>query len=880
MEVQVNVSQGNGERVTGEYQGRSWHGFSDGLETWKSFRIPWNAKTKPEYVDSEIKWNFDKHVESIGMTGWNWVQRKSIYVAYDFDSILNHGKSGLSTLDLEDIIQKTSEVDYVTLRRSTSGHGVHLYVFLNPNLDIVTNNHDEHAALARYILGQLNASTGYDFTSKVDVCGGNMWVWDKRLQINELEGLSLIKKGGTLNEVSDNWVDHLTVINGKKRRINPINKLDINDQPIQSNETLDDFEDLCNKYPYIKLDDEHTRLLNYLRERNVQAWYDQDNRVLVTHTTHLKEAYEELDLKGYFNTISSGKDAPNDHNVFCHPMRNGAWYVRRFTKGTKEHDSWDQDAAGWTRCYLNKPLSLKIAARTCGGIEDTKGGFIFKNGQDAERCAQYLNSTLDLEPRYLHKKITLREHKDGRLMAELPVGEDEDLKDFLKVKSNWVKIYDTNLSSDNDQSDFSADDVVRHLIDMNNNDAGWCLFSDGSWRFEPLTNIRFGLNAMGFKAKDLNVILGNSVLTCWQIVSKPFEDEYPGNREWNMNSVQLKFTPKKSNSDLKYFTWQKILHHCGDSITPYIEKHPWCKKYGILTGAEYLKCWVASVIKYPYQPLPYLFFYGPSNSGKSTFHEAIKTLFSTNNAKPGVAPADVAIRSRADFNFEIEGAVVCTIEETDLRADKNAYNKIKNWVTSPDLLIHTKNKSPYVAPNTTHWIQCSNEISACPPMFGNDTRITMIYVDSLKEDIPKWQLMGLIDKEAHDFITELHHMELPPPEGRLRIPCIDTEEKQSFQRNRQSPVKSFIEECTVPANGYVIKYSVLFEEFVKYMSMEDLGKWSKKRFGTELDELRILKARSRSDNQYYVANIAFEEKEAKNMKYIIVDGYLAETDNT
>ena len=61
MECQVNVAQGNGERVEGEYKGRQWHGWinQDSGETWKSFRIPYKANTDPEYTDTELNFNFE-----------------------------------------------------------------------------------------------------------------------------------------------------------------------------------------------------------------------------------------------------------------------------------------------------------------------------------------------------------------------------------------------------------------------------------------------------------------------------------------------------------------------------------------------------------------------------------------------------------------------------------------------------------------------------------------------------------------------------------------------------------------------------------------------------------------------------------------------------
>ena len=73
MEVQINVAQDGGERISTEgFQGRIWHSYSDGIQNWFSFRIPHKAFSKPEYIDAEIKYDLAEHAEGIGLTGWNW----------------------------------------------------------------------------------------------------------------------------------------------------------------------------------------------------------------------------------------------------------------------------------------------------------------------------------------------------------------------------------------------------------------------------------------------------------------------------------------------------------------------------------------------------------------------------------------------------------------------------------------------------------------------------------------------------------------------------------------------------------------------------------------------------------------------------------------
>src|SRR5436853_2571102 len=92
MECQVNVAQDGGERIQGEFKGRQWAAWqnADTGEQWASFRIPRNAMSEPEDNDSEIRWNLESHAEGIGMTGWDWMTRQSLWVAFDFDDITGH----------------------------------------------------------------------------------------------------------------------------------------------------------------------------------------------------------------------------------------------------------------------------------------------------------------------------------------------------------------------------------------------------------------------------------------------------------------------------------------------------------------------------------------------------------------------------------------------------------------------------------------------------------------------------------------------------------------------------------------------------------------------------------------------------------------------
>lgn len=859
MECQVNVAHDGGQRIEGEYQGRQWHGWTDGLQTWKSFRIPHNANTTPTYDDKSIKFDLALHVEGIGMTGWNWVKRKSMWVAFDFDAISGHSEkhgSKLSPDALKEVEAEASKIPWITIRKSTSGKGLHLYVFLD---GVDTENHNEHAALARAILGKTAALTGFEFASKVDVCGGNMWVWHRKMK--GTDGLQLIKQGEKLYEVPPNWRDHVKVVTSRRRKIIP--------KDIEGTAEQDVFEALTGCRNHVTLDDAHKSLIKYLEDNSCQHWWDADNHMLVCHTYDLKQAHNELNLRGIFDTESEGTERGIDHNCFCFPMRKGSWVVRRFTPGVKEASTWEQDGEGWTRCYLNLQPTLATASKHLGGIENDKGSFEFREAELAAKAASLLGGNVDIPNFAVVRNSALRQHKDGRLIFEFTAEANDPpdkLKGWLKKKDKWMQILNVQISAPTENDVGNYDDLLRHVVDTNNSDAGWMLYSDALWNQEPLTHIEKALFAMNLQPNEIKTIVGNGVIRPWRLANIPFQPEYPGGRIWNRDAAQLRFMPSVDVDALKYPTWLKILDHCGKNLTPAVTRNTWAQINGIRTGGDYLKCWIASLFKEPEQPLPYLFFYGDQNSGKSIFHEALQLL-----TTKGYVRADNALKSSSDFNAELEHAIICVVEETSLRKQTSAYERIKDWVTSRLLPIHRKTKTPYHVVNTTHWIQCSNDFSACP-IFPGDTRITMIHVDNLPVEqlIPKKSLIPLLEKEAPDFLAAILNLELPHSPDRLNIPVIDTDDKEMAMEVNKTPVEQFIDECCYKVNGECIPFSDFYDKFINWLDNTEQHNWSKIRLGRSLPS-SVVKGRSVVNNHQTLGNISFIDKQSTGGRYVVRD---------
>ena len=865
MEVQVNVAQDDGERIAGEYKGKQWFGYSDGVNTWKSFRIPYNAHTKPEYADKPLMFDLVKHAEGIGMTGWDWVDKVSRWVAFDFDAIAGHSEhhtKKLSDRELKDLQETIQEIEWCTIRKSTSGSGLHIYVFLETPEP--TDTHTEHAALARAILGHLSALTGKDLSVKIDACGQNMWVWHRKML--GTDGLTLIKEGTKLKKVPTNWRDHIEVIRGVRAKTIPKFIKD------ENNSTLEEtFLELSGQRSTIVLDDDHKRLIDYLSNRNDYYFaFDSDNNMLISHTYALKLAHNDLNLRGVYETLSEGKDSTQ--NCFAYPLRNGGWVVRRYSQGIEEHPTWDQDRKGWTRCYLNREPDLKTVAAQFGGTEHPQGGFVFTNAKDATKAAQALGSGVKIPDEFSHRPIKLKLNKDDRLCFEFDSLDQDpqiDMSGWIKERRKWKRVADVKTPPKHEVEVANYDDIVRHIVDQDGNDCGWVIKPETGWCNEPISHVSLFLSSFNLDPKDIKDIQGSSIARAWTIVNEPFKPEYPGNRKWNRFAPQLAYPPTEFSDNLKYPTWLKILQHCGEGLDQYIKDHSWCKANGISTGADYLKCWIASVFQNPSEPLPYLFLYSKEqNTGKSILHEALKLLVTR-----GVVRAEHALADTT-FNGELEGAIICVIEEKNLNDKKNkaAYDKIKDWVTSRHISIRKLYETPYSVVNTTHWLQCSNDQNAVP-VFPGDSRIVVLHVNPLKpdEEIPKRDLIRQLGKEAPDFLSALLNLELPDSKERLALPVIATAEKEDAERTNMSPLDVFIKDHCYFAPGSCMLFADFYDAFYTYLDDDQKAYWTKIRVGKELDRHRYPKGKTTTPNMM-VGNISLTKYDAQSATSIYVLG--------
>lgn len=834
LELQVNVIPGI-ERIEGEFKGRRWNAYKypDG-EIAKPFRIPWKANTETaEYTDSQIHHKLDK-IEAIGSTGWNWKDKLSLWFGYDFDSITGH-KSGLTEEELQDVYQKISKLDFINVITSKSGNGFHIYLLLDKPYPTIS--HTEHAALGRALLSVISSNIGYDLKAKVDVCGGNLWIYHQKVTDT---GFNQLIKGKDFDTslIPINWKDQVSVIEGKTQRV-------------KFTDNIDEITGSTNT----PLEDSHKHLLTWLQSNKCFSWWDHDRHMLVAHTADLKRAKHELKLIGLFDTNSEGKSV-NDQNCFAFPLPSGGWIVRRHTKGVKEHPIW-QDLNGWTTTTFNIPPDLATVSRINNGNLDEKGLYVFGKYQDALNALKLLGINEEIPPLFSTVLTTARliKLRNGGLMLSIDNSNPHlnPLPDgYINERKKLKKIFNIKLPDD-DKLFSNTDRMVRHIISKNK-DAGWSInVNNKGWVEEPKDNIISFLSSKGIK--DTSLILGKCVDNPWELVSLPFQPEYPGNRQWNKNAAQLAAIPEPGNYD----TWNLVYNHCGKHLNEAVRNNDWCKENGITTGGEYLKCWTASIFQEPLEPLPYLFFYSPEeNTGKSIFHEANSLLLKNNIGYVNVVNT---LTNSQGFSGELLGAVICYAEEINLREAKTARERIKTYVTARYISIRPLYVTPFDIANTTHWIQCANNIDFCP-IFPGDSRIVVIYVSKPENQIPKNQLLDKLKQEIPAFLYYLMELEIPKSNERLRIPVIVTEDKREQEKENRDKLSLFIEEYCHNIIGVATPFNKVLQAFHEYLTPSESKFWSVQKVG-RLFPKKFPKGRYPGTNTTYIGNLSLDKFNGK-----------------
>lgn len=798
LESQVIVYEGSNE-IDSEEQQKVW---SDGEQRWSNHRWPANAWGEARYKDRPLTYSPADHIKFVGTTWWDFENKVSLAAVFDVDAVQGHSSTTTTCTEdqIDEIIERARSLPYVTLARSKSGNGIHIYIWFDTDDLPQTNNHNEHSGLARFVLNKMCQDAEFDFNQYVDVVGSVFWFYaDERGE----NGFDLIQEAGQRLKSIDlgDWQD--VVLQTKNREITVEG---FNEDGEQVSKSLNGTE-----YRLYDLDETHKNILRELEKMPFSFRWKADFHMAHTHTAALRQLYEKRKgtdnpILGVFETISGGSD-PTKPNCYLSPRPGGVFRVARHGNSATEHPLWETyDGDTW--CYFNRPAPVLRVLQRLSNHEMTF------SAAELEEAMRLFGETIGDSHKLIHVPIKV-ERRKHHFIATFKDPKLEEIEGWTKSGKVWQKILPVRHHEES-YTDTILEEVhkdVRSVITPADGKFGWAYCTQGGrWVFDKsqdclcIVQDKFGKAATTIKAMLLK--------HPYKLTHHPFADEYPGDpseRLWNYGAPQLAMKP--STEPGPHPTWDLILGHVGQSLNGVIPSTNWCSQWGITTGADYLRFWVTCLIKYPFAPLPYLFFFGPQNCGKSTLFECLNLLFT-----PGsVISAGNALISSSGFNSELAGAVVASIDEKNLSlTGKQAYERIKEWTMAETLEIHPKGFTPYRQPNTLHFIQVGNSIENLPLEDG-DTRVTAIEVRPIQGNIiPKDKLFDKLREEAPFLLRTLITTDVPDQIGRTRLPVLETTAKQELQKMHQTPLEQFASESLYPAPGHTVRVTDFYEAFKRH----------------------------------------------------------------
>lgn len=836
-------------------------------------RWPYDAGGNANYSDPPIQYIIANRMKAIGTTWWDWKNKRSIALGFDFDSLLDHVE-GVGIPQEEIAKLDTIDVPWLEIVRSTRGNGRHIYVLFDPENAPRTENHHEHSALARSFIPLIAKHSGLDIADNVDCKGMVMWIHHVNATA-ENRGYELVKPATqilTADFVPPTWKDNLEVVSGSRSKVrvqgwtpNGITK-------------GDELDEMTQAVARIPLDETHLHILDMLEETGHTALWVDDHHLWQGHTAGLKYVFDVATergspLLGLFDTNSVDSD-PGKPNCFMRPKPDGAWDVYRFGESTEECSLWDTQGK-WTHTTYNFPPTLRQICLSCGGYEgtETKQGFLFDFLEDLKEALKLLKSDVFIPEEAAGRGLSLHTDRDRTLLCIEKKRNDEKkaFPKYVKTARGWETVLwgATNTSDKEVEEErlwSTLDEKMRALKVMGKRGGSfdsWVLHDDNNqWVTHPKGNIEAFLMSDGI-LKPIP-ILGSAIFKAWTLINEPFSAEYPGGRLWNRDAAQFTYAPVelKEGGTPVHPTWNRVMGHCGSDLNDYIPSLPWCADWGISTGGDYLTAWVACIMQNPFGKLPYLFMYGPQNSGKSSFHESLSLLFTS-----GVAKADRALTSEQGYNGELEGAVLAVVDEVDIsKAGSSVYNKLKEWVTGLTISIHAKYRQTEDMISTLHFVQMSNSRSSLP-VFPGDTRITAMSVPALEEEIPRDRLRDLLREEAPHFMRTLIDLEIPDPTGRLMLPVIETQGKLDAAAGNLNELDQFIESHCHEIPGQAIKFSVFKDRFLSTLEEVYRGDWKERLIRNQLAE-RFPVGRGARVNQQIIGNLTFNQDAAPCIPFV------------
>jgi len=722
-----------------------------------------------------------------GTAFWEWTEKKQHTVGIDIDTDDNH-TNGLAKDNFEQALGAALCVPWWEVRRSSGGKGLHVFPRFTEPVDVATRA--EASALARAVLTLASRETGFDFRAAKDCAGGNMWIYRADAPPSAYE---IIKEASAALDPRDLPAGWRQAKEAAKRKV----------QFAPSS---------------VALSPEHLAIEKQLQELDYSIIFVPEFGCYHIHTHALQEAHRKYQFRGHFTTVSGGHD-PGQPNGYMFPLPSGGFLVKRF--GNAQEDSSWFDGPNGQYAYLNLEAPFTKAINHFAANKTTKG-FAY-TAEGLRTMLKAVGVTLEIPELFNSRTLFIR---TAKLVAQISVQKldaDAQVPDWTSTDKTWQRSFQVPSSNQAyaAASALRVSEIVR-AVSTDTESAQWCVKTDGEWVGTKASEVA---NVLVSQWESPSETMGIMRLEPYWLVFEPYQPEYLPNRRWNRGAPQLACIPADVADDTP--TWDAVFDHLGSGLDDDVAADEVCQSVGITSGSHYLKLWTKLLIEKPQQRTPYLFLTSrQNNTGKTSLGASICHLID-----PGVA--EINEEALVDkFTGELEGKVLCLIEELDLRDKRNkGYATLKRVLTSKTLTIRRMRTDAYNVPNYTHFIHTANDATFVP-CETEDMRIVMINVPTITTFIESLKFEDGIKREAPSMLKKLIDMPLVEPCGRFWLPVVQTSLKESvltgLYENETSEaeegLKKFANECITKAQSGAEPISAVLARYDKFCQAKGLPK--------------------------------------------------------
>lgn len=694
-------------------------------------------KNLPEGYDGDAEIRVDGREErtapapleyaTIGSNGRDTVTGQVHFLGIDIDAS-NHA-AGHADEKVNGWVERLRPIPWLHIIRSRSGRGIHLYVFLGR--EIFAQNASEVYELGRALKQRIAEEAGFDFLEVVDCAGSMMFYYSPNPGEN---GYQVVKAATEL---------FTEALEPGCRTSDPHYRVDDLDA----------------------LESEHHGIVDWFLANAKKDFVQADPTLFKAHTTDIQAAHEALNLKGSFETVATGS-GDSKPNCWLAAIPGGRFLVGQW--GSDNEKSWLKDSNGNRFCILNQPPDIDaFAEKRLIARNGRNRSYGFTKDEATEFCRDHGTELPDIDTDYFAVS-----QSNGVLMFEVCVSKKDALPEHWRRKSPQRAYFSIPLKRVRPK----PDNFVRVAYAEGGKGFGYYRsVHNNYWHESNVKDASSKLETLGYGDGAIKSILGTD--TPYRIVNEPFAGEFPRKYEWNRGATQLAFPIADTHGN--YTHWQMILDHCGEAFNEAVSNDSWCREFGVHTGADYLKLWIARLLRSPKERLPGIALYSElQNTGKSTFAASHGRLMTGNgyvNSARGLT---------TDFNKQLFGCVLWDFDDVNLAGRSGElYGKIKPLMTNDRIGMCGKGETEIQVDNTLHFVHSGNAIEYFAVQSG-DTRWILGEVRPLEQEIPEAILTRRLLKEAPYYLRALFDLPMPEPAGRLFLPVLDTPLKNRLLSER------------------------------------------------------------------------------------------------